>query len=78
MTLPQGQFKAWGRWEYMTLDLPTCYNRPAFDWVGKPGCSAWFTGGNATVRPHGDDKGGKTFPWTACDGCARKAESDAG
>lgn len=59
------------------ISAPTCHNRPAFDWVGKPGCAAWFEGGNATVRPHGDDKGGKTFPWAACDGCERKAESGA-
>lgn len=65
---------------------PTCYNRPA--WVSvvrsqqffgldypfrmTAGCPHWAEGGNARVRPRGDDKNGVKFDWRECDGCKWK------
>lgn len=35
-------------------------------------CGHWTPGGNAYVRPHGDDAGGKTFDWSECSDCKWK------
>ena len=60
------------RWKDKPIERPTCYNRPNFDWIGNDGCSAWFEGGNASSQKKLIIDGGKTYPWSVCNGCKQK------
>ena len=60
--------------EAVTTEQPTarpgCYGRADFPGGWRPGCSAWFPGGNAERLARNPSSG---EDWAACEGCRQKA-----